>query len=59
MLKVEPEGPVLRVTLNRPEVRNAFNDELIAALQKSVRQRSFDRRPRREYVLHYLHEHPP
>ncbi|HZH97835.1 MAG TPA: enoyl-CoA hydratase-related protein [Fimbriimonadaceae bacterium] len=25
-------GPVTRITLNRPEVRNAFNDELIAEL---------------------------
>jgi methylglutaconyl-CoA hydratase len=32
MLKVESRGAVLFVTLNRPEVRNAFNDELIAAL---------------------------
>lgn len=31
MLIVTP-GPVMRVTLNRPEVRNAFNDELIARL---------------------------
>jgi len=32
MLLTERSGSVLRVTLNRPEVRNAFNDELIAAL---------------------------
>ncbi|MGV3618251.1 MAG: enoyl-CoA hydratase-related protein [Fimbriimonas sp.] len=32
MLNVESDGPVLRVTLNRPEVRNAFDDELIAQL---------------------------
>lgn len=32
MLDVRSEGPVLYVTLNRPEVRNAFNDELIAKL---------------------------
>lgn len=32
MLTVESRGPVLYVTLNRPEVRNAFNDELIAKL---------------------------
>jgi enoyl-CoA hydratase/carnithine racemase len=32
MLNVEKSGPVLRIALNRPEVRNAFNDELIAAL---------------------------
>src|SRR5262245_53056349 len=31
-LLIEQQGPVVRVTLNRPEVRNAFNEELIAAL---------------------------
>ena len=31
-LQVEQTGPVVRVTLNRPEVRNAFNEELIAEL---------------------------
>jgi methylglutaconyl-CoA hydratase len=31
-LIVETDGPVARVTLNRPEVRNAFNDRLIAEL---------------------------
>ncbi len=35
MLRVESDGPVLRVTLNRPEVRNAFNDALIAALTEA------------------------
>jgi len=34
MLNVETRGPVMYVTLNRPEVRNAINDELIAALTK-------------------------
>jgi methylglutaconyl-CoA hydratase len=28
----ERDGPVLRVTLNRPEVRNAFDEEVIAAI---------------------------
>ena len=32
MLLIESAGPVVRVTLNRPEVRNAFNEELIAEL---------------------------
>lgn len=32
MLTVDFRDPVLHVTLNRPEVRNAFNDELIGAL---------------------------
>jgi methylglutaconyl-CoA hydratase len=31
-IRVEHEGAVLRVTLNRPEVRNAFNPRLIAEL---------------------------
>lgn len=33
MLDVRYEGSVLHLTLNRPEVRNALNDELIHALQ--------------------------
>jgi methylglutaconyl-CoA hydratase len=32
MLNVEREGAVLRVSLNRPEVRNALNDELIDSI---------------------------
>lgn len=36
MLNVETAGPVLTLTLNRPEVRNAINDELIAALAEAV-----------------------
>ncbi len=35
MLKLQQNGPVLYVTLDRPEVRNAFNDELIAALTET------------------------
>jgi methylglutaconyl-CoA hydratase len=31
-LLVQSDGPIVRVTLNRPEVRNAFNEELIAEL---------------------------
>src|SRR6186997_2378499 len=31
-LLIDEQGPVVRVTLNRPEVRNAFNEELIAEL---------------------------
>lgn len=33
LLRVERDGTVARVTLNRPEVRNAFNGELIASLE--------------------------
>ena len=31
-LGIDRSGPVVRVTLNRPEVRNAFNEEVIAEL---------------------------
>jgi methylglutaconyl-CoA hydratase len=31
-LLIAQDGPVVRVTLNRPDVRNAFNEELIAEL---------------------------
>lgn len=31
-LHIQTNGPVARVTLNRPEVRNAFNEGLIAEL---------------------------
>ena len=31
-ISVTTDGPVTRVTLNRPEVRNAFNEQLIAEL---------------------------
>ncbi|MBS1721882.1 MAG: enoyl-CoA hydratase/isomerase family protein [Armatimonadetes bacterium] len=36
MLKTSQDGPVLHVTLDRPEVRNALNDELIAALTDAI-----------------------
>jgi enoyl-CoA hydratase/carnithine racemase len=32
MLRIEPEGPILRLTLARPEVRNALDDSLVDAL---------------------------
>lgn len=35
MITVEKKGGVARVTLNRPEVRNAFDDALIAELTKT------------------------
>jgi methylglutaconyl-CoA hydratase len=35
VLRVERDGAVARVTLARPEVRNAFNAELIAALREA------------------------
>ncbi len=35
VLRVERDGAVVRVTLNRPGLRNAFNAELIAALRST------------------------
>jgi methylglutaconyl-CoA hydratase len=37
VLDVRREGPVVRLTLNRPEVRNAFNDALVARLHEWAR----------------------
>jgi methylglutaconyl-CoA hydratase len=37
MLKVDKKGGVARVTLDRPDVRNAFDDALIAAVTKALR----------------------
>ena len=34
-LDIRIEGPVARVYLNRPEVRNAFNDGVIAELTEA------------------------
>lgn len=31
-LRIDQQGPVVHVTLDRPDVRNAFNEQLIAAL---------------------------
>jgi methylglutaconyl-CoA hydratase len=44
MLIVEGEGPVLRITLDRPDVRNAFNDELIGALNYAFSHVPFETR---------------
>lgn len=35
-LLIQRSGPVARITLNRPEVRNAFNDDVIAELTQAV-----------------------
>ena len=34
----EVEGAIARVTLNRPEKRNALNDELVAGLKSALRR---------------------
>ncbi|MEO8250971.1 MAG: enoyl-CoA hydratase-related protein [Chloroflexota bacterium] len=42
VLRVERSGAVVRVTLARPEVRNAFNAELIAALRDAFQRLSVE-----------------
>ena len=42
MLKVEQKDGVTRITLDRPEVRNAFDDALIAALTKAFKEAGAD-----------------
>jgi methylglutaconyl-CoA hydratase len=37
MLEIHRDGPIARLTLNRPEVRNAFDDRLVAALTDAGR----------------------
>jgi methylglutaconyl-CoA hydratase len=45
-LRVEADGAVLRVTLARPEVRNAFDDVLIEELTRAFREASEDAQAR-------------
>ena len=41
------------------EGRTIHRAELLAALRKRMRQRSIGRLSHREYVLRFLHQHPP
>jgi methylglutaconyl-CoA hydratase len=42
VLLTDRDGAVLRITLNRPEVRNAFDEEVIAALSAAAREAARD-----------------
>jgi len=54
-----PVLPYLAMIATVLEGRRIGITELLQVLRRSMRQRSFDRLPRREYVLRFLHEHPP
>lgn len=41
-IEIERHGPVARVHLNRPEVRNAFNDQVIMSLAEAFRSFATD-----------------
>ena len=50
-LKVERDGLVEHLTLNRPSLRNAFNDEMVADLTAWAERRTADRDDLRVVVL--------
>ena len=54
-----PMLPYLTMVASLIERRAIHCEELLQALLRSMRQRSFDRLPRREYVLRFLKQHPP
>ena len=54
-----PMLPYLAMVASLLEGRLIRREELLHTLRKSLRQRSFDRLPRREYVLRFLNQHPP
>ena len=54
-----PLLPYLTMVATVLEGRVISRQELLQALLRSMRQRSFDRLPRREYALHFLNQHPP
>jgi hypothetical protein len=51
--------PYLAMVASIIEGRAIRPEELLHMLRRSMRQRSFDRMPRREYVLGFLNQHPP
>jgi len=54
-----PLLPYLAMVASVIEGRTIHADELLCLLLRSMRQRSFDRLSRREYVLCFLKQHPP
>lgn len=54
-----PMLPYLAMVASVLEGRTIRPEELLHSLRKTMRQRSFDRLPRREYVLRFLDQHPP
>ena len=54
-----PLLPYLAMIAGLIEGHAISREELLRALLRSMRQRSFDRLPRREYVLRLLKQHPP
>ena len=51
--------PYVRMLVSVLEGRAISREQLLAALRTRMRQRSIGRLSGREYVLHYLNQHPP
>jgi len=51
--------PYLAMVASLIEGRPIGQEELLYTLRRSMRQRSLDRLPRREYVLRFHDQHPP
>lgn len=51
--------PYVRMLVSVLEGRTVSHEELITTLRQRIRQRSLGRLSRREYILHYLNQHPP
>ena len=45
-LKMTTEGPIARVTLNRPDIHNAFDDDVVEALTRAAGELAEDDRIR-------------
>lgn len=58
-LASSPLLPYLAMVASLIEGRAISPEDLLHVLLRSMRQRSFDRLPRREYVLRFLKQHPP
>jgi len=56
------QSPMLeyvRMVASLIEGRSVGQEELIEALRRTMRQRSLAQRSRTDYILHFLHQHPP
>lgn len=51
--------PYVRLVVNLIEGTAFSGREIVERLQQAVRQHSFARERRRDYVLRWLHDHPP
>ena len=58
-LKNSPLLPYVQVVVNRLEGLRLDFEELVELLQEAIRQHSFAWRRRVDYVVEYLHQHPP